>query len=424
MKTHILQLIKHPLIMGSSIMVLGSLAGNVFNFLFNVYMIRTLSIVDYGILASIISLITLPSLAAGAIIPTVVSFAGSYFAKNNLDMASSLFFKISKYFLIIGVLLLSIFVIFSNALADFLQIPNGIFIILAGIVVLIGFMSSVNTAFLQARLAFKFIVSVNFFSAFVKLLLGILLVSVGFSVGGAIWALLLSFAIPYILSFIPLSDLFHKSVKKVDISRRELMSYGLPAAFCVLSLTSFITSDILLVKHFFTPFEAGVYASLSLIARIIFFISGPVTSVMFPLVVQRHSRNERYNHLFLASLAFVILPSVCITVIYFSFPNFIIQFFFKEGNPVEHVSLLGYFGIFITLYAVVSLVTNYLLSIKKTNVFIPVSIAALAQIVVISLYHSDFFQIIFYSTLVLSLLLVVLLLYYCKIHFQNTNETK
>ena len=75
MKEKAKALIKHPLIYGSGIVVIGNLFANFFNFLFNLFMSRNLSVSDYGVLASIVALIAFPSLAVGAINPMVIHFA-------------------------------------------------------------------------------------------------------------------------------------------------------------------------------------------------------------------------------------------------------------------------------------------------------------------------------------------------------------
>ena len=60
MKKKALEIIKHPLVYGSSIVVIGGLVANFFHFLFNLFMSRNLSVADYGTLASIVSLIGFP----------------------------------------------------------------------------------------------------------------------------------------------------------------------------------------------------------------------------------------------------------------------------------------------------------------------------------------------------------------------------
>jgi MFS family permease len=50
--------------------------------------------------------------------------------------------------------------------------------------------------------------------------------------------------------------------------------------------------DILLVKHFFRPAEAGIYAAVALVGRVVFMLSWSVVSSMFP-VSASHANRER-----------------------------------------------------------------------------------------------------------------------------------
>src|SRR6266571_1461626 len=158
MKKKAKQILKHPLISGSTILLLGSLSGNFFNFLYNLFMSRALSIVDYGILVSIFSLISLPSLLSNSVVPTAINFAGSYMATNEFGKVKGLYLQISKLMFFLGLLCAIIFIVFSGSIASFIHITdNRPLIVLAGVIVFIGFMSFINMAFLQARLSFAFI---------------------------------------------------------------------------------------------------------------------------------------------------------------------------------------------------------------------------------------------------------------------------
>ena len=50
--------------------------------------------------------------------------------------------------------------------------------------------------------------------------------------------------------------------------------------------------DILLVKHFFLPSEAGIYAAIALVGRVVFMLSWSVVSSMFP-VSASHAHRQR-----------------------------------------------------------------------------------------------------------------------------------
>lgn len=404
--------IKHELIAGAGFIFIASLFGSVFNFFFNLFMSRNLSISDYGVLASLISIITLSMLIAGAVVPTIIRFAGSYFAKGESHMVRGLFFYVGRFSFVFGIFVFSLFLVFWQNIGKFFNLNDKYLIILVGFVIFLVFIGVINSALLQAKLAFKFIALINLLGVFLKLFFGITLVFLGFSVIGALWAILLSLFIPYLLSFIPLKFIFKKHVRSPVIQMRTLLIYGGPAAIASFSLLSLITTDIILVKHFFDPSSAGIYAGLSLVGRVIFFLSAPISTVMFPLVVQKHTRNENYQNIFRLSVILIFLPSIALTVFYFIFPEFTIRFFLKNEEYVSAATYLGFFGIFIGLFSLLSVFTNFYLSIKKTNIFIPLVVGAITQAILIWIWHETFWQIIIISTVVTFLLLIFFILYY------------
>jgi O-antigen/teichoic acid export membrane protein len=406
------EFLKHPLIAGSTVIFLGTLFGNVFNFLYTAYMLRFLPSGDKGVLFALISLITLPSLAAGAITPAIVSFAGSYFAKEENGRLHGLYSRIVKLYLIGGILFFIIFLMCIPLFSEFFKISSYQLLLLANVIIFMGFFNVINMGFLQAKLAFSYISFLNILNPLIKLGIGVLLVVMGFAVGGAVLAIAISVLIPFLISFIPLKYIFNKKTEKEKGSIKELIIYALPSAAIVLGLTSFITSDILLVKHFFHPLQVDFYAGISVIGRVIFYFSAPIAVVMFPLIVQRNSKKESSGGIFLLSILLVLLPSIAITIIYFIIPDLIMSIFGIKNIVGESKILLGLFGIFISIYSLLSVLVNYYFSIKKTNIYIPILIAAFAQIVGIWFYHDNFLYVISISVITTLLLVISLLLYY------------
>lgn len=414
MKEKALKLIKHPLIYGSSIVVIGNLSANFFNFLFNVFMTRNLSNADYGVLASIISVISFPALIAAATIPLVINFAGTYFAQGKLDMARAFYYKIMKFFFFVSIFLFVAFLLFIPSLSNFLHIDNTPLLIMTSFIILLGIISVINIAFIQAKLAFGSQVMVNMVGAIAKLGIGVPAVLLGFMVNGAVGAIFLSAILAYIASFIPLRFIFKKNLKKpkVVVSTKELLKYGIPSMLTWIGLTSIISIDILLVKHYFDPTDAGIYAGMALIGKVIYYVSSPIGSVMFPLVVQKYSNNENFSNTFKLSLLLVFTPSVILTILYYIFPDPTILFFTKKAENLIVSPLLGLFGIFMSLYTLLFIIANFYLSIKKTKIFIPVLLGAAAQIVLIRMYHDTFLQIISISVGITAVLVIGLILYY------------
>lgn len=412
MKEKAKELIKHPLIYGSSIVVIGNLFANFFNFLFNLFMSRNLSISDYGVMASIVALIAFPSLAVGAITPMVIHFAGKYFATGELAMIRGLYLKINKWLFILAIVICLLFLIFIPTINAFFHINNTGILFLTDVIIFFIIISTLNMALVQAKLAFLSQVFINISGSVLKVVAGTILVFSGFALGGAVFAFFLSFLVSYIVSFIPLGFIFDRKTKPVHVDTIELFDYGIPSALTLIAITSFISTDIILVKHFFPPNQAGIYAGMSLVGRVIFYLSAPIGNVMFPVIVQKYSKNENFTNTFKFAMLLVLIPSIALTIFYYLFPNFTILFFLKKSAYLEVTSLLWIFGSFITLYSLLTIITNFFLSIKKTKVYIPISLGAIVQIVLILFFHQTFFQIVSISVGITFLLVLGLLLYY------------
>lgn len=400
------KILKHPLIAGSLIIFFGSTFGNFLNFIFNIFISRNLTVQDYGTVASLMAIITLFGISAGAITPTIINFTSDKFQKNDLGYVRGIYLKIAKNFLYLALLVLLFSIIFRDQVANFLNIRNGLILIpISGAIIFIGFGAVLNLALLQAKLSFKSFSFLNIFASFIKIILGIIFVLSGFQSVGVMIAIFISYLLPYLLGFTFLRFLFVKSIKKVNIDRRSIFEYAIPSGIALLALTSIISTDLVLVKHLFNSSEAGIYAGLSLIGKVIFFFTAPIGVVMFPLMARRHTDQKGDGKLVPLSLILVALASFGITIFYFLFPEFVISLFLKNKEYLIASPYLGLYGVFISLYSLCSIMMYYFLSIKKTWVYKPILLAAILQAVLIYNFHASFGVIIFISVMIMLALL-------------------
>lgn len=406
----------NPFIAGSIVIFSGSFAVNLLNFFFNLFMSRNLSVTDYGVLTSLASLGTVASLLSIWITPTIVQFAASYFAKNDIAMVRGLYLKVIHVSLILSIVTFLVLFVFQEKIGIFFKIDNGFIIFLVNMAIAFNILNTINVSLLQAKLSFRTMTSLNFLGGVIRLFLGIGAIVAGYRLNGVMIAFLLSSIIPYIISFVDLRFLFHRQIKTPHISYTLLLKYSIPAAFCLYSLSSFITMDIILVKHFFDPESAGLYAGLSLVGKVIFFFSAPLSTSMFPIITQKYTKKESFHNIFLLAFSSVFVSSCGITIFYFLFPNFVIALFLKNQQYLVMSSLLGVYGIYISLYSLVYIMINFFLSIKKLIVFVPLSITAILQIIGIWIFHGSFMEVILVSITLMSLLLTYLLLYYWRLY--------
>lgn len=412
---------KNPLVSGSTVIFIGTFVGNIFNFLFNFFMARNLTVFDYGTLATLASVILLFGLAADAFMPSVIHFTGIYFAKKEIHKARMLFWALNKAFFITGGIILVALFVFNESIGRFLNINSPSLIFITGFSIFFAFLCVLNRGMILAKLSFSYISFLNFFHSLLKFMAGVVFVLLGMRVQGAMLAFFLGFLSYYILTFIPLKFVFNNKIVKNVVGIKEIFTYGAPSGLAMLGATLFITTDIMLVKHFYEAKEAGIYAGMSLLGRIIYFFSAPVASVLFPLVVQKQAHNERHSNLFYIAFAFVLISSLGITIFYFFFPEFSIRLLLKQEEYLVVKPILWIFGIFVMLYSLLFLVVNYYLSIRKIIIFIPIIFAALFQAGALWIYHGSFLTIIIISIISISMPLIFILAHY---FFYGRNKAK
>lgn len=413
MKKYFLNLIKHPLFSGSFLMFAGSMFVNVINYLYHLLMGRMLGPVDYGTLASIFSILYITSIIPISASVSVVKFVAS--AKDNKERIS-IYNSINKFTLSIAIMLSLLMAIFSYPISKFLNISNFYEVLLIAPILFLTLVTLVNQSTLQGILNFVGVIGPNLVASVVKLTAGLFLVWLGFSVMGAIWGVLLGGIFAYVISYKLIKDKMighnkSKSNDKYDL--KDFYKYSLPVLIQSFALTSFFTTDLILVKHFFSPFDAGLYAALSTLGKIIFFASSPITSAMFPIVSGKHSRNENYNQILLFSLIATSLVSGGIVLSYFLFPNIAIGMLYGEKYLSAGPNLV-WMGMFVGLYTILYLLTNFYLSIGKTKIGYLVLLGSIVQIITISIWHSSLLvviQISFYITFLLCLVLLAGLRY-------------
>lgn len=401
------KLLTHELVSGTAFMFVGSIIGNILAFLFNLFLARSLTYADYGIFATLSSFITLASLPANSINTIIVKFATRFFSRNETERAEAFYKESAKLILFIGFIIFLCFALLAIPLKNFLHIDNIWYILLVGLNVAFIYFMTLNSGFLQSLLKFVYISFLNVIGNLAKLLIGIFLVFLGLKAFGGLWAIFAMSFMAFALGFLPLRFLFQKkSLQKEPIPKKEILQYAIPAALAVFALTSLTSVDVILVKHFFSAHEAGFYAGLSLVGKVIFYFTAPIPLVMFPLIVKRHSIGKSYVNLLYVALFLVFIPSFAVTAFYFLFPELVIDIFLGGRDYQEIAQYLGMFGIFITIFSMLNVCVNFFLSIGNIRATSFVIFGAILQVILLLLFHANFAQVIQVSIFVCGLVLI------------------
>jgi O-antigen/teichoic acid export membrane protein len=413
MKQQLKAVMKSPLLSGSFVMFGGSMFANVVNQIYHIVMGKLLPIEGYGTLAAIFSLLYIISIVPLSTSIAIVKFIST--AKSESEIAQ-VYLGVKRFIQVVAIAGCLILVVLSPLIANFLHIEEVVAVALAGPVFYFSLTTLVNQAASQGTLKFLGVVTPGIVASITKLLFGALFVLIGWYVTGALWGVVISMVLGYLVSTLFVREI-HK-VKRTHFNLEPFLKFSAPALLQALAFTSIFTVDLILVKHFLTPSEAGAYAALSLLGKIIFFASSPVTSVMFPIVAGKRARGERIKNIFILAFVANIAISLGVVIMYALFPELIITILYKN-DYLWAAGDLVWMGAFIAMYTATHLLVNFALSIGMTRAGVFPAIAAIIQILAILMFHSNILEVIQVS-LVITFVLFLSVCMYLSLQFKKS----
>ncbi len=385
---------ENPLLKGSAIVMVGSLIASFLNYLFQFLVGRFLSPADYGTLVSLFSILYIVGIPGGVLGTTATKFASQYKAHNDFEAVTATLVWVEKVVAVLGLILFCLAFFFQNHLAEFLKIadprlPTVFFIFIA-----LSFLGAAPTGFLQGLARFKAYSFVSVLSSALKILLGAGLAFLGLGIWGVVGGLIVMNILSIAACLFLLKKNLRARFEESSFSPSDLIKYALPAAAVLLGLVSLYNMDVILVKHFFSPEEAGVYGSVVMLGRIIFFGLGSVQLVMFPLASEKFENGGEPLGIFKKSLLLVGAGAAVGVSTYFLFPTILVKIFFGSGY-LAAVPYLGLFAVFMGLYAVVDLFSRFSLSVRDFRPATILVVFAVLQAGLICFFHQSIFQVIF-----------------------------
>jgi O-antigen/teichoic acid export membrane protein len=221
----------------------------------------------------------------------------------------------------------------------------------------------------------------------------------------------------FIFGLIPFkrSSFFLHQPFKLDIQNNKLVkNFFLITAFYELTQIIINNSDILLVKHYFEPYEAGLYASLALIGRVVYFIAWMFVMLLLPKVVQLKKEGKPTLPILLKYVGYIAFIAIVIVTSCFLFPKEIIGLLF--GSDYTSISsLLWKYALATSIFAISNIFAYYFLSLDTYMPVVLSGIFGMLQIVLIVLYHETLAQVVHVQIIAMILLLIVQLSFFlCK----------
>ncbi len=358
----------------STILITGSMLMNALNYAFHAILGRMLDAETYGAVQSLIALLVIVSVPASTLGLVATKYGAKAKAHGDRLFGKHLFAYLNRRIVKYGGPLLALGLLLTPLVRSFLKIDDTLAVPLLWMIAALSFFSSVSIGVLSGWQKFGAVNTANIAGAGAKLTLGILFAWLGFGLDGIMTALVLSGIVGYVVSVVDLRFLLgHTKEVSSEVEqdgKKDVFDFSSVRGYAVTVLTGTLgivilgNVDVVLAKHALSPDMAGAYGALSVVARVIFFVTGVLASVLFAMSAESVEKGSEQSHDFSAFRTALLLTAGAVgiaVIVYFLLPNFILGVFFGD-KYLAMAPLLGWFALAAGLYAIVNLILQQLLS--------------------------------------------------------------
>ncbi|SCX99273.1 Membrane protein involved in the export of O-antigen and teichoic acid [Nonlabens sp. Hel1_33_55] len=385
---------------------------NAGNYAYNLMLGRLLGPRAFADAVILITLLLVLSFVAMTFQLTVAKYMVELHSRNQNNFIQQAY----KYALMFGLVLGAAVVIFAPELQSLFQTESSLMFTIFGAAVPLYFIMSVNRGKLQGDQSFVELSMTYQLEMLWRL--GLTFAFLLFlSINPAI-AVSISIAISFIAGLFPFKKVRRASFLKFDLTvaeKKNILRFFLLTAFYELTQIVCNNSDILMVKHYFDSYDAGLYSSLALIGRVVYFVTWMFVMLLLPAVIESRKQGKNPVPVLKKYVGYITALSAVIVSFTFLFPEFAVQLLFGE-EYLSIAPLLGWYALATSFFAVSNIFAYYFLSLDHYKPVIIAGVFGLLQVYAISLFHDSLFQVTMAQVLVMSSLLMVQLGYFMIHH--------
>jgi O-antigen/teichoic acid export membrane protein len=294
-----------------------------------------------------------------------------------------------------------------SLISTYLNLPTPNYIIMLAVATVFFIPLGARRGLMQGLYDFPRL-AVNFvLEGVVKVGGAFLSLAMGWGVSGVIAAVVASIVLAYIFSP-PRRDLVSDPRPRFPLP--AALGEGVQASLFFAGQVIINNLDIILVKHFFAATEAGVYAAVALVGRVVFMLSWSVVSSMFPFSAGVRPQERDSRAVLGTALTLVIAISGLFTLAVWAAPAHVWHFLLGGGFPLNqggsYRALLVLYAATTGIYSLGVVLMSYEISRKIGNVsWVQLGFSG-AIIAGIYLFHGTLHEVIMVQTVLMMALLV------------------
>jgi O-antigen/teichoic acid export membrane protein len=388
---------------GSFVLLLGSGLAAAINFVYNVAVARVLGPTAFGHATAVYTLLTLISAVTLSfqIVPAKVVAQQS-----TPELKAAVFRDFHRGAWGCGIIIALLMLLFQSGISAFLRLPSPILVELIAIGAAFYVPLGSRRGYIQGAYGFRSLSTSLVIEGLVRLCGSLLMVALGFGVKGVIAANAAAIAVAYFAAAPKLPVRVPNQLRLGYALRESMQAIVFFAGQVLIN-----NCDIVLVKHFFTPAMAGLYAAVAMVGRVIFAFSQAVVNSMFPLVAGTGDEERKDLKVIATSLLLVLGIGSSVALALRLAPAGIWTAFFGAGFKIAGKYGLPYL---LSLYAVTTVV--YCLSVVMITYEMSYKIAntswiqlAFSGLLVAGLceFHSSLREVILVQLILMVVLLIL-----------------
>ncbi len=377
-----------------------SLAGTLFQILFQLSMARYLGSHDYSVLGTFSAILFTVILLSGSIYFIIARFVTYHHTRYQYEQINYLVRASLKYFFAVGFVAFLIVLIFSEQIAIFFHIDS------VGPVIMFGFAMWLQLLVPVYESAFKGLENLGamgrlrLIESGSRLLIALVFAYLALRTTAMVFALGLGTFVALALTYSSIRDLQRLHIVRPNM--QEIWEYAKPVLLISATMALLLNLDVIVVKHLFSPEQAGVYAAASLLAKVPFLMSWIFSTVLFPRVIKLHADGLGSSHLLRVSLKWMAAIVVVSTVLNALFANTIFAGIF--GSDTEAANYIVPYAFAMGLLALANLLVTYQLALRKFTLAKIVPWFLVLEIVLLYFFHASVLHVVVVTMLVTALL--------------------
>jgi len=353
---------------------------------------RRLGAVEYGDLYALITAITLLSiLTTSATLMVAKTSAGLTAAEHRPQLAAFVRWVMTRA-VAVGAIVTAASLAGAGFIAHFLHVSNGSEVAAWAFVLGASVLVPALAGILQGVQDFAAFAYVTIVGGVGRGVLGIAAVLLGFGATGVLIANVAALVIAAGFAAVALRrDIAVEGARFRPNAHFRWGSAGVIVA--TMCTTALATLDVLLAKHFLSPYDAGIYSVVALCGKMLLFAAGFIPTLLVPKVAAALAAGRPGHHYLLDALAVTFLACFAGLTAFAIAPALIVRTLAGAAYLAAAPNLLEY-GIAMTFLAATNVLISYKIAAHRFAFVAPLAVVVLLEVGTIWLWHRDIHQIL------------------------------